>query len=143
MKYKYERSIANSSLYSNSTCGLPRKDYLNYFRFVFASFNIFLNWNNKYICSRDPNDGDVPWPGLLGITFSSIWYWCADQVSRKNLLLICYTAFILMTGYSSKNLIRKKFYPRQGRLHISRIFKIVTSISFDISWNDLKNFVYR
>ncbi|CAD5113706.1 DgyrCDS2868 [Dimorphilus gyrociliatus] len=60
MKYKYERSIANSSIYSNSTCGLPRKDYLNFL--------------------RSPKEGDVPWPGLLGITFSSIWYWCADQV---------------------------------------------------------------
>ncbi|KAK7095161.1 hypothetical protein V1264_006606 [Littorina saxatilis] len=29
---------------------------------------------------RDPSDGDLPWPGLIGVTINSIWYWCADQV---------------------------------------------------------------
>lgn len=57
---KYPSAIANSSAHGNSTCGLPRDDAMHLL--------------------RDPISGDLPWPGLVGITINSIWYWCADQV---------------------------------------------------------------
>lgn len=31
---------------------------------------------------RSPDDGSLPWPGIMfGLTISSVWYWCSDQVS--------------------------------------------------------------
>ncbi|CAH1787280.1 unnamed protein product [Owenia fusiformis] len=60
MIFKYQFAVSNTTLHSNSTCGLPRKDYMHLF--------------------RDPVTGDIPWPGIIGITINSIWYWCADQV---------------------------------------------------------------
>ena len=31
----------------------------------------------------------MPWTGYFtGIVIGSIWYWCADQVNKKNLLFI-------------------------------------------------------
>ena len=35
---------------------------------------------------RDPRPGksDLPWTGIVfGLTISSIWYWCSDQVGKK------------------------------------------------------------
>ncbi|KAJ8312444.1 hypothetical protein KUTeg_009817 [Tegillarca granosa] len=30
---------------------------------------------------RAPDDGSLPWPGIMfGLTISSVWYWCSDQV---------------------------------------------------------------
>lgn len=64
LKEKYMRAMSNDTIYSNSTCGRPRSD--------------------AFIMMRAP-DSDVPWPGLVfGQTFSSIWYWCADQVTQCN-----------------------------------------------------------
>ncbi|XP_071499778.1 sodium/glucose cotransporter 4-like [Diadema antillarum] len=59
---KYFQAIPNTTLENpNTTCGYPRTD----------AFHIF----------RDPITGDLPWPGMVfGITISSIWYWCTDQV---------------------------------------------------------------
>ncbi|XP_038054726.1 sodium/glucose cotransporter 4-like [Patiria miniata] len=58
----YPQAIPNTTLANpNSTCGFPRED----------AFHIF----------RDPVNSDLPWPGMIfGITISSIWYWCTDQV---------------------------------------------------------------
>ncbi|XP_071791025.1 sodium/glucose cotransporter 4-like [Asterias amurensis] len=58
----YPQAIPNTTLMNpNTTCGLPRED----------AFHIF----------RDPLTSDLPWPGMVfGITISSIWYWCTDQV---------------------------------------------------------------
>lgn len=34
---------------------------------------------------RDPLKSDIPWPGFIfGQSIASVWYWCADQVLRKN-----------------------------------------------------------
>ena len=34
---------------------------------------------------RDPYSSDLPWTGVLfGLTISSIWYWCSDQVSDRS-----------------------------------------------------------
>lgn len=31
---------------------------------------------------RSYDDGSLPWPGIFfGLTISSVWYWCSDQVS--------------------------------------------------------------
>ncbi|GFN93997.1 sodium/glucose cotransporter [Plakobranchus ocellatus] len=60
MVEKYPHAISNYSLTSNDTCGKPRDDYMHLF--------------------RDPVDGDIPWPGILGLTINSVWYWCSDQV---------------------------------------------------------------
>ncbi|XP_045185344.2 sodium/glucose cotransporter 4-like [Mercenaria mercenaria] len=60
MVEKYPEAESNYSLNSNNTCGAPRGDYMHLF--------------------RDPVSGDIPWPGLVGITINSIWYWCSDQV---------------------------------------------------------------
>ncbi|ESO97756.1 hypothetical protein LOTGIDRAFT_203052 [Lottia gigantea] len=54
--------------------------------------NIGLNNNYSYTdCGKPPanamnfiraaDDGSLPWPGIFfGLTISSIWYWCSDQV---------------------------------------------------------------
>ncbi|XP_052268717.1 sodium/myo-inositol cotransporter 2-like [Dreissena polymorpha] len=61
IKAKYPDAVSNHTRYSeaNSTCGRPRGDYMHLF--------------------RDPVTGDIPWPGLVGITINSVWYWCSDQ----------------------------------------------------------------
>ncbi|KAH3690762.1 hypothetical protein DPMN_191962 [Dreissena polymorpha] len=61
IKAKYPDAVSNHTRHSeaNSTCGRPRGDYMHLF--------------------RDPVTGDIPWPGLIGITINSIWYWCSDQ----------------------------------------------------------------
>jgi hypothetical protein len=57
---KYMQAIPNSSI-PNTTCGIPRED--------------------SFVLLRNAVDSDIPWPGfVLGVTASSIWYWCADQV---------------------------------------------------------------
>ena len=67
MVYKYNRAYPNTTLlnmeygYNNFTCGTPRKDAMQLL--------------------RDPVNSDLPWPGLIGATINSIWYWCADQVN--------------------------------------------------------------
>ncbi|KAK0065697.1 sodium/myo-inositol cotransporter 2 [Biomphalaria pfeifferi] len=60
MVEKYPNAIPESLLKSNGTCGYPRDDFMHLF--------------------RDPLSSDLPWPGILGLTINSIWYWCSDQV---------------------------------------------------------------
>lgn len=51
----------NSSKYKYVDCGLPSK----------YSMHLF----------RPYDDPSLPWPGvIIGLTISSIWYWCTDQV---------------------------------------------------------------
>jgi hypothetical protein len=58
MKAKYSYSVAASTIFSNSTCGLPRADYFNLIRDI---------------------DSDFPWTGMsFGLLISSIWYWCSE-----------------------------------------------------------------
>lgn len=60
MKSKFGYSVANTTLFSNATCGVPTKEY----------FNLVQNVNSDY-----------PWTGMLfGVAISGIWYWCSDQV---------------------------------------------------------------
>lgn len=60
MVEKYPHAESNYSRHSNNTCGKPRDDYMHLF--------------------RDPISGDIPWPGIVGLTINSVWYWCSDQV---------------------------------------------------------------
>lgn len=63
IKEKYPMAIPNTTLYgnnTNSTCGIPRDDFMHLF--------------------RSPKTGDLPWPGILGLSINSVWYWCSDQV---------------------------------------------------------------
>ena len=60
MDEKYGYAISNSTLFSNTTCGLPPSDYFDLMR---------------------ATDRDLPWTGMtFGLTISAIWYWCSDQV---------------------------------------------------------------
>ena len=60
LRYQYERAVTNTTQQGLDDCGYPRDDY----------FSLI----------RDPLTGDVPWPGILGLTINSTWYWCSDQV---------------------------------------------------------------
>ena len=77
MRYKYERAVPDETLYGNTTCGYPRKDY----------FELI----------RDPKTGDIPWPGIFGVFINSLWYWCADQVSCP--YVICVYVYIYIYIY--------------------------------------------
>ncbi|MEE6498004.1 hypothetical protein FKM82_002951 [Ascaphus truei] len=59
LEEQYFNAIPKSHT-GNSSCGMPRED----------AFHIF----------RDPVTSDLPWPGILvGMTITSLWYWCTDQ----------------------------------------------------------------
>ena len=65
MFYKFARAVPQTYLddleYGNNTCGLPPENFDHFF--------------------RDVTDDDYPWTGVVfGLTISSIWYWCSDQV---------------------------------------------------------------
>ena len=64
--HKYGRAVPQTYLddlpYGNASCGVPPQDFAHLFRAV--------------------DDSDYPWTGvILGLTISSIWYWCSDQVN--------------------------------------------------------------
>jgi hypothetical protein len=62
MKHLYSYAVPNTTLYRNSSCGLPRADYFNMVRGL---------------------KSDYPWIGILfGYASSAIWYWCNDQVVK-------------------------------------------------------------
>lgn len=47
--------------YSYTKCGIPPE--------------------NSWHLMRSADDGGLPWPGVIfGLTISSVWYWCSDQV---------------------------------------------------------------
>lgn len=53
---------------------------IKFSKLIFTCFDYFnLYINTLYISVT----GDIPWPGLIGITINSIWYWCSDQVGHK------------------------------------------------------------
>ena len=60
LDYQYPRAVPDSTLIGNDTCGFPRSDYMHLI--------------------RDARTGDIPWPGIIGLSINGIWYWCADQV---------------------------------------------------------------
>lgn len=74
MVARYPDSVSNFTYYSNTSCGRPQKDYMHLF--------------------RDPDDGDLPWPGIVGVTINSIWYWCSDQVRVSVGIMIWYKEWL-------------------------------------------------
>ena len=51
----------NNDNYSYTQCGVPPE--------------------NSWHLIRSADDGGLPWPGVMfGLTISSVWYWCSDQV---------------------------------------------------------------
>ncbi|XP_076472931.1 sodium/glucose cotransporter 4-like [Babylonia areolata] len=68
LRKKYFEAYPNTTLvnwdngsYPYTKCGIPPEN----------------SWN----LIRSPEDGDLPWPGVMfGLTISSVWYWCSDQV---------------------------------------------------------------
>lgn len=51
----------NNQNYSYGRCGVPP--------------------DNSWHLMRSADDGGLPWPGVIfGLTVSSVWYWCSDQV---------------------------------------------------------------
>ncbi|RUS87835.1 hypothetical protein EGW08_004434 [Elysia chlorotica] len=91
--------------YSYTGCGIPPK--------------------NSYHLVRAADDGDLPWPGVfIGLTISSVWYWCSDQVivqralAAKNLshakagcILAGYLKFLPMWLMVFPGMIARVLYP--------------------------------
>ena len=62
LTYSYMRAVPNTTFNNPDThCGYPPDDSLHFFRAI--------------------DDPDYPWTGVIfGLTISSVWYWCSDQV---------------------------------------------------------------
>uniref|UniRef100_A0A2C9JXY2 Sodium/glucose cotransporter n=1 Tax=Biomphalaria glabrata TaxID=6526 RepID=A0A2C9JXY2_BIOGL len=69
LRHRYFSAYPNTTLahlgkddnYSYTNCGIPP--------------------SNAYNFVRSADDGSLPWPGVfIGLTISSVWYWCSDQV---------------------------------------------------------------
>ena len=57
----YSYAVSDTTIFSNSSCGLPPSDYFNLIR---------------------DTDSDFPWTGMsFGLAISSIWYFCSELVS--------------------------------------------------------------
>ena len=66
--FKFMRAVPNTTVAKdfNDSCGIPPDNSLTFVR------------------SHD--DPDYPWPGVFfGLTISSVWYWCSDQVELLKL----------------------------------------------------------
>ena len=63
VKYKFMRSVPNTTLNADppTQCGRPPQNSFHFFRSI--------------------DDSMYPWTGaVFGVTISSVWYWCSDQV---------------------------------------------------------------
>ena len=102
----------------NKSCSAVQEDFLHMLRPV------------------DVGAGDLPWSGLItGMTLSSIWYWCADQVVvmllfTSTIITIIIIKFIFTTttimakiikGDCATHPLRQDDHPRQGWLCTGRL----------------------
>ena len=63
LRLKYMTAVANTTIYSNSSCGIPTEE----------TWHIF----------RDVNSG-LPWPGsVFGTIVLGVYFWCTNQVRMK------------------------------------------------------------
>ncbi|XP_071097640.1 sodium/glucose cotransporter 4-like [Haliotis cracherodii] len=63
LETKFMRAIPNTTIYGNTTCGIPRAD----------SFSLLRD--------PDPLKSDYPWPGTMIFNIpGDIWFWCSDQI---------------------------------------------------------------
>ena len=95
MVEKYPDSMSNFTRYSNTSCGRPGDDYMHLF--------------------RDPVSGDLPWPGIIGVTINSIWYWCSDQVCSWAFILI----LIILVDLLLNQLHAKLYFNKHSQLSLS------------------------
>ncbi|CAH1801179.1 unnamed protein product [Owenia fusiformis] len=106
MTRRYFSALPNTTIYShNETCGIPPRISMNMFRPI--------------------TDGSYPWTGVIfGLTISSIWYWCSDQVivqralSAKNIsyakagtILAGYLKFLPLWIIVFPGMIARILYP--------------------------------
>lgn len=60
----------------------PNTTLLNYNNASYPYWKCGIPPENSMNLVRAYDDGSLPWPGIMfGLTISSIWYWCSDQVS--------------------------------------------------------------
>ena len=77
MRTKFSYAISHTTLFSNSTCGLPKDDYFNMVR----NFNSEFPWTGKskkiiYFINSFLNGN---YSGMsLGMLITSVWYWCSE-----------------------------------------------------------------
>lgn len=75
---------------------LIRKFFMSYPNETYTAYDL-----NNRSCANIPPDAmhlfksikspELPWTGVIfGVTISSIWYWCSDQVMRVFLFVSCY-----------------------------------------------------
>lgn len=67
----YQYAIASKTVVdlNNNTCGIPPPYYMSMLR------------------SNVPGEADLPWVGMVfGTRFTSLWYWCMDQVTVQRSL---------------------------------------------------------
>ncbi|XP_076453048.1 sodium/glucose cotransporter 4-like isoform X2 [Babylonia areolata] len=83
--------------------------------------------DNSWHLVRAADDGGLPWPGVMfGLTISSIWYWCSDQVivqralAAKNManakagtLLAGYLKFLPMWLIVFPGMIARVLFPNK------------------------------
>lgn len=68
---KYFNSMSNQTRY-----------HLNHPEVPYNYTSCGLPPDNAMHLLRSADDGSLPWTGItFGLTISSIWYWCSDQVS--------------------------------------------------------------
>ena len=88
--YSQYLDAAPVNVTANSTCGFPPSDGLQIL--------------------REPSDPTMPWPGFIfGLSASSIWYWCTDQLIVQRALaaknLSHAKGGVLLAGYLKMSLI--------------------------------------
>ncbi|CAL4084174.1 unnamed protein product, partial [Meganyctiphanes norvegica] len=67
--YQYAIATKVTLDINNNTCGIPPPYYMNMLR------------------SNVPGEADLPWIGMVfGTRFTSLWYWCMDQVTVQRSL---------------------------------------------------------
>lgn len=60
----------------------PNTTLLNYNNASYPYWKCGIPPENSMNLVRAYDDGSLPWPGIFfGLTISSVWYWCSDQVS--------------------------------------------------------------
>lgn len=63
----------------------PNTTLLNYDNASYPYWKCGIPPENSMNLVRAYDDGSLPWPGIMfGLTISSVWYWCSDQVSTPS-----------------------------------------------------------
>lgn len=63
----------------------PNTTLLNYDNASYPYWKCGIPPENSMNLVRAYDDGSLPWPGIMfGLTISSVWYWCSDQVSTQS-----------------------------------------------------------